>query len=386
MKTQREISSQTIRELLPNYAGGRYTFIVSADDLTNGATYFRYGGSGDGSDKKVQYWDLDDKKQEIIHPLSGKNIAVIGDSISTIANNNTPYWTIMDIDVGHQIEVYISWLDVYKNDTTTSLTNKTIGGVTLTQSMIGTKQTFTPVAEDVGKEIGVKYNYNGSGTKVWSQALAELTNSTLIANSSWSGSSMCSGQSGIYTYTHGYSQLTVGSCRVRDDEGNFINPDVIFIYRGTNDMTHGQTGGYSYLDDYDLAANGYPSTDLYYDNNAGGNRNGFRRAYYMTIKALRDAYPYAMIYCCTLNVFKRVTHDRFPTRNNLYSLPEINKVIREIADKMGCGLVDFEKDGITFENCYPKYISDSSDSPTHPNSTGHMMMAKRAMVDTQFVM
>ena len=317
------------------------------------------------------------------HTLNEKKLAVIGDSISTIYNGNTPYWTVKDVDVGNEIEAYVSWFDIYTSaNDTTQVTNKTIGGVTLTAAMIGTKQTFTPVAGDVGKTIGDAYNYNPSGVKTWSQVLAEKTGATLIANASFSGASMCDGQASYLTNTHGFSPYTIGRCRVRDDAGNFVNPDAIFIYRGTNDMTHGQGGqGYSVLDDYDLMENGYPESDV----NASG-KYSFRRAYYMTIKALREAYPKAMIYCCTLNVFKRIIYDRYPTRNGLYSLPQMNKVIREIAAEMGCGLVDFERDGITFENCYSEgYITDSATTPTHPNNKGHGVMGDRATIDAVFI-
>jgi hypothetical protein len=107
----------------------------------------------------------------------------------------------------------------------------------------------------------------------------------------------------------------------------------------------------------------------------------------MTIKALRDAYPKAIIYCATLNVFKRVTYDRFPTRNSMYSLLEMNNVIRDIANETGCGIIEFDKDGITFENCYSEgYITDNSDHPTHPNSKGHEVMARKAIADIRHVL
>lgn len=366
-----------------------YSINITDADITGGANWMRIAG-GTYSGMEIYTIDiverLDEIDDEIAHlrsPLYGKKVAVIGDSISTISGNNTPYIKIQDSDVGNEIQSYISYLDVYGTATNEPLTplGTTIGGVELTAEMIGTLQTFTPVAEDVGKELGTAYNYNGSGTKVWSEVMCERCGATLLANASFSGASMCSGQSGIWTFSHAFSPMTIGRCRVRDADGNYINPDVIIIYRGTNDFSHIQGGtNYSMLDEYNLTANGYPSTDVYQDN--GRDRWGFRRAYYMTIKALRDAYPKAIIYCATLNVFKRVTYDRFPTRNSMYSLPEMNNVIRDIANEMGCGIIEFDKDGITFENCYSEgYITDNSDHPTHPNSKGHEVMARKAIAD-----
>ena len=82
--------------------------------------------------------------------LFGKKVAVIGDSISTIYGGNTPYWTVQDGDVGETISAYVTWWDVWTNDDGTAATGKTIGGVALTASMIGTLQTFIPVSDDIG--------------------------------------------------------------------------------------------------------------------------------------------------------------------------------------------------------------------------------------------
>jgi hypothetical protein len=80
-----------------------------------------------------------------------------------------------------------------------------------------------------------------------------------------------------------------------------------------------------------------------------------------------------------------MTYDVFPTRNSYYTLPQMNDVIRDIANIMGCGLIEFDKDGITFENCYADgYITDSATIPTHPNSKGHEVMSERALHDLTY--
>lgn len=374
-----------------------YSITVTQQDVTSGATNMRINGAmSEGMEVyTIGYYErldeMDEELNNLKSPLYGKKVSIIGDSISTINGNNTPYFTIMDIDVGHEIQSYISYIDVYGTDTSETPTplGTTIGGVTLTAAMIGTLQTFTPVAEDVGKMLGQAYNYNNASTKVWSEVLCEKAGATLLANASYSGASMCSGQGGIWTFSHAFSPMTIGRCRVRDVNGNYVNPDVIIIYRGVNDMSHNQGGtGYSRLDDYTFLptnnSNTYPITDSYEEN--GNTVYGFRRAYYKTIQALRQAYPKAMIYCCTLNVFKRVYYGNYPTRNGLYTLPQMNDCIRDIANVMGCGLIEFDKDGITFENCYTEgYITDNADHPTHPNSKGHEVMARKALANIRFV-
>ena len=331
--------------------------------------------AGDVVDNTTAIDVINARLNAIAPALAGKKIAIIGDSISTINGKNTPYWIVKSVDVGNEIESYVTWWDVWANSEGTTPTNKTIGGVSLTAAMIGTKQTFTPVAGDVGKAVGVSQNYNSAGTKVWSEKFCEETGAVLLANASWSGARICSGQGGTWELSEAWSDFTIGCCKTRDDEGNDVTPDIIIIYRGTNDFSHSPI---SRVDEVSLA-DGVPATDYI---------NGvyeFKAGYYKTIQKLRAAYPNAYIVCCTLNVFKRVTYDVFPTRNEHYTLPEMNDAIREIANTMGCGIIEFDKDGITFENCYSGgYITDSATIPTHPNSKGHAVMAQRAIVDMRY--
>lgn len=306
------------------------------------------------------------------HPLKGKNIAIIGDSISTIYDNNTPYWEVKSIDVGKEIKSYVTWNDIWSNSSGTVLSNKTIGGVILTEDMIGQLVTLTPNSSDVGKKIGVPLNYNNTETRVWSEVLCERTGAILLANASWSGSRITKhGDSKSWELSEAWSDYTIHRCQKRNDDGSYKTPDVIIIYRGTNDFSHTP---YSKIDDVDLS-NGIPDTDY-------NNGYQFRNGYYLTIQKLRKAYPNAIIYCATLNIFKRIIYDKFPTRNGIYTLPQLNNVIRNIANTMGCGIIEFDKDGITFENCYSEgYITDSSKEPTHPNSKGHEIMARKAIAD-----
>lgn len=305
----------------------------------------------------------------------GKRIAVLGDSIATGSNLN-PYIRVQANDVGNTIQSYITYFDVYT--LSGAAVNKTIGNVAITESMIGTLQSFTPIADDIGKTIGDAVSYY-NGELSWPYFVRDYLGATLI-NASWSGASLCSGQSQqVRTLSYGWSDLSIRRCATRDENGVIVPPDIIIICRGVNDFSHEQGSDYAILENYDIMANGYPTSDTLPDN-----KYSFTRAYLLTIKKLRDAYPNAVIYCATLNVFKRVTYDRFPTRNGLYSLPQMNDKIRQIADEMGCNVIDFAKDGITFENCYPTYISDSAETPTHPNLNGQKVMAAKALSDLIF--
>lgn len=316
---------------------------------------------------------IESLENNIGHPLTGKNIAIIGDSISSGGLN--PYFRVLDIDVGREIQSYVTYYDV--RSSSGNPTGKTIGGVALTDEMIGTLQTFTPVAEDVGKSIGQAVSYYSLDI-AWGKQLATKVGAANIFNASWSGSSMISGQSsGNKVLSHAWSDYTIGRCKGRDIEGNDILPDVIFIYRGTNDYSKSPIGQ---LKDVDLM-NYIPETDLLEDGSYS-----YYVAYYLTIQKLRQAYPKAIVVCCTCNNFKRNNRAGYPINNGTYTLPQMNKAIREIADTMGCHVVEFDKDGITFENMYSEgYVTDSNDIPTHPNEKGHAVMAERAYQDTKLL-
>lgn len=315
-----------------------------------------------------------DEESLISSVIKGKKISIIGDSISTIYGNNNPYIEILSYDVGRSIGSWITYYDVYTSSG--AATGKQIGGVTLTDAMIGTYQTFTPVSADVGKKLGVSDNYNPSDRVVWSQRLCEKTGAILLGNASWSGSRICGGGGSSAVLSEAWSDYTIGCLRKRDENGNVIAPDVVIIYRGTNDFSHTP---YVRINDIPLN-DGIPTTDYINDHYE------FMAGCYLTIQKIRAAYPKAFIVICTTNVFKRVIYDKFPTRNGLYTLPEFNNVIRKVANNMGCGLIEFDKDGITFENCYPDYISDNATTPTHPNDNGHLVMSERAIKDLTYTL
>ena len=317
------------------------------------------------------------------HALYGKKIAVIGDSISTIYNFNTPSWTINARDVGQTIEAWVTHYDV----------GKTIGGVAITDEMNGYKHQFTPTADDIGKTIGEAYNYNNSSTRVWSQHLCDLTGCELVCNASWSGAQLVKGQgenedgtpkssTSTTALSYAWSDYTLSRFTNNfDEDGNTIVPDVIFIYRGTNDATHSPHGYFDKLDMKD----GLPTTDLV------GEKRYYQLAANILVSKLRTAFPNVTIYFCTMNYFRRGIDlgwtRRFGSSSSpLETLAEANDCIRDVANKLGCGIVEFDKDGISpFVDPTLYYRDGDGTTPTHPNTLGHLIMAKRAMKDVNYV-
>lgn len=318
--------------------------------------------------KKQTALDLLDEKL-----LYGKTIAILGDSISTNGNTgadaNVPEITITENDVGVELSAYLTYYDVQEG--------LSLGDHTFVSSEIGTEVTFTPTQADIGKSIGLPNNYNPNTSTVWWEVLQEkLGNKTIPV--CWSGSSITSHEATSTTRktAHAWHPAQIRKCGVRiAGSMQRIAPDVIIIYRGTNDFSHEPYTLLTddYFDNYNWQ---YPESDVV------GSGFGFKEGLCLTIKKLRDTYPTAQIWLCTLNVFKRINYSHFPTNNGINNLPQYNNAIREVADFMGCNVIEFDKDGITFENCYSEgYITDSASIPTHPTDKGHKVMGQKAIAD-----
>ena len=300
-------------------------------------------------------------------PATALTIAVVGDSISTKAGRNAVEITVTPKDVGVTLSAYPTYYDL----------GTTIGGHTVVESDIGKELTFTPTTDDIGKTLGNAKNYNSASTKVWWEHLEEYFNCT-VNPVCYSSSSYCSHEAGDITLktAHAWHESQIRKMGTRV-EGSMdrVAPDIVILYRGCNDMTHSPyatlTDGY--FDNCDWA---YPTTDRV------GNGWGVKEALSLTVMKIREMYPNAKIVFATQATFKRIDGDNFPTNNNLYSLPQLNQAIREVADFFGCYTIDFDKCGITFENCYDEgYITDSSVIPTHPNNKGHEVMGQQAIND-----
>ena len=288
-----------------------------------------------------------------------------------------------------ELSAYVTWWDVFTNEEGTSFTNKTIGGTSLTDDMIGTEITFTPTNDDVGKQIGVPYNANPAGMSVWWEILAEKLGFNPIPVC-WSGSSITSHESSssLYAASYAWHESQIRKCGIRipghsSAAENRIAPDMVIIYRGANDFSHTPyTRLTDYLDEYPFSI---PETDVVViDDNQ---RYGYLEGLAKTIDAIRNAYPETQIVICTFNYFKRLssTLPGFPSRNGINTIYQYNCAIRELANYFGCNVIEFDKDGITYANAasgeYYREGTNPSANHTHPNDKGQAVMANRAYLD-----
>lgn len=308
-------------------------------------------------------------------PLAGKTVAVIGDSISTNGNSgtdmNVPEILVTDADVGVQLSAYVTYADVHSSDLV-------IGGNTYTSADMGTEITFTPVAADVGKKVGVPVNYNDNSVTVWWEVMQKELDCSVIPVC-WSGSSITShdeDEPGRYC-SHAWHDSQIRKCGARvPGSMSRTAPDMIIIARGTNDWTHEPYA--TITEDYFKGPEWtYPDTDV-----VGEGEWGFLEGICLTVKKLRAAYPLAQVWLATLPMAKRINDATYPPNNGVHTIAEYNKAIREAADFLGCGLIDFAKDGITYENIYSGgYATDSAEHPTHPSDKGHRVMGMKAIAD-----
>ena len=163
-------------------------------------------------------------------------------------------------------------------------------------------------------------------------------------NDSWSGARV--------TRLPNYAQVFPSGCS--DERTGRLHsieklPDVIMIYMGMNDW-----------------ANAVP-LGLFQENNATDPTTMFYSAYTLMLNKLRNNYPNAVIYCCTLNATMMSQNPafQFPFSFGGIRLDEYNDLIRQAAGSCQCLVLDLEKYHMPY---------DSIDG-SHPNAEGMKTLA-----------
>lgn len=317
-------------------------------------------------------------------PYKGATVAIIGDSISTngdwsAANKlgNVPEIVIEDADVGVQLSAYVTYYDI----------GTVVGGHEISDADVGNELTFTPTENDVGKIVGKPKNNNAASVVTWWEVAAEQLGFDTIPVC-WSGASITSHEENdqedghyVYKCAHAWHDSQIRKCGIRT-AGSMTRtaPDMVIIYRGTNDLTHSP---YSRITDYmDNWPNEYPEGDT--SSYGGSTVYDYAKGIRLTIKKLRDAYPETKVVLCTLNYFRRIHTDKPFTYNDYDNWMKYNAMIRKIAEAEGCDLIEFDKDGLTWSNAANDYYQEGSSSTakwTHPTTKGHKVLGNRALRD-----
>ena len=309
-----------------------------------------------------------------------KRFAVLCDSIGTHGNSGD-YCNVVEVeigpeDVGVELNAYLTYYDVHDTNDGSKSTGPAIefvlGGQTFTEADNGKLITFTPTAEDIGKKVGRVYNYNPNSLKTWWLWLAEAYNMEPVPVC-WSSSSISSHETTTPRLVNSYAwhDSQVRKCGVRKPGSNERTaPDYIIIARGCNDWSHGQgtliTDGF--FDNPETWT--YPTTDVV------GSYFGIKEAVSLTVKKMREAYPKAKIYLCTITYNNRGSKNTFPPCYGGKSMVSFNNAIRECAEFFGCGLLDLAACGVTHEN-----LKTFAPDGTHLNAAGHKLAGEKAIAD-----
>lgn len=222
----------------------------------------------------------------------------------------------------------------------------------------------------------------------WSRLLVDL-DMELCVNNSWSGARVYGNSEKNYM-----DNMLSRSTELDNDNGtpkdasDDINPDVIIVYLGINDLHVGNPRDVKLYDSLSAigadanaiidewmkttiaTAEASTSTTI----RGGSTYKTWEAAYALTLRAMKEKYPDAEIYCMTL-VRSQDSRDTASAPFDHY-----NTCIKAIAGYFGATIVDQEQGYMLQDNCHA-YGSDLKS--LHPNQQGHALM-ERIIIETMY--
>ena len=138
------------------------------------------------------------------------------------------------------------------------------------------------------------------------------------------------------------------------------NPNIIIIAMGVNDYSYSAPIG-----DWDGTINHADDTTTY------------RTAYATMLKRIKSNYPNALIVCVTPFFTQRGINNGTTYVNSItLTCYDYVKATKDVAEIMGCCVIDGWNIGFNRHNYYPQYCSDSDTTPAHPNARGHRVIGE----------
>ena len=204
--------------------------------------------------------------------------------------------------------------------------------------------------------------------QTWWHKLCKESGLTLLKNASWSGSWVTGDSTSTINAIYACSTK-----RVNDLAGsNGESPDIIICYIGINDLYNS-----------DVASRGIvlgtwtPDKEIVGE----GDIKDFGAAYALMLKKIITAYPEAKVFCCTLLTTGRTYKDTqgvetFPTSHRDVTLNQVNNKIREVANGIGCNVIEVHNCGINYFNI-GRYTIDM----THPNADGATLIKNQMLAE-----
>ena len=253
--------------------------------------------------------------------FAGKNVSVMGDSISTYVN--------------------------ISNGEAAKTTNSTIKGNSLYYN-------------GVHNEVLLDNDVN----KTWWMRTINHLGASLLVNNSDSGGFILDYKS------NGNKPAYLRADQLHDDTGDNAGtePDMIFIYLGTNDFSrYGKTSTHFSLDDVDFDALDEMCDPEYQAKTVA-------EAYAILLYKLTTEYENADIYCLSL-----IEATPWHTNGRDKTIDDFHAMIAELCDYFGASFVDVYHDsGINSENLndyVPIYDGDDTDNLYHPNAAGFALIS-----------
>ena len=189
----------------------------------------------------------------------------------------------------------------------------------------------------------------------WWQQIADALGGSVLVNNSWSGSCVFSTRAGtVGAYVDRCVQLHDNTGLNAGEE-----PDLIFVYLGTNDATTWSSiplGNYSDIN-FDVLIQKNEEGYIYAEPKTAS--EAYAIMIHKMINRYKDAEVYCMIPC------QRIDGNEAAVQNRL----QFYEAISKIANRFGAFIVDlYNKSGITTESeVFKTYISDNS---LHPGCEG----------------
>lgn len=227
----------------------------------------------------------------------------------------------------------------------------------ISQPIDSQKWTFAVLGNSISTYLGTMpngYPYYYSQARLnkedmWWSILELNTNSTMIANSSWSGATV-SFRHNVDTCSFFYSDTRISSL-----SRNGI-PDLIIVLGGTNDWSRNTHLG-SQQDE--------------------GNVTTLFGAYLLMVRKLINKYPQSKIILCSI-LPRKQGHDR--KNSSGWTIREGNELIRTIANKLNVYFLDLDECGLATD------IASYTFDGLHPNKTGMRLIADNMTIEVAAIM
>lgn len=215
---------------------------------------------------------------------------------------------------------------------------------------------------------------NGDITSVdqtwWMQLVKDL-GLILLQNASWSGSKVTGIANSDVTAAAGCSNK-----RINDLSKDGEVPDIVFTFIGINDFS----------DSNIIIGNWNKNMNLPDINTESTNE--FSTAYALMLYKIQNKYPNARIFCFTLLNSGNSTPDTidtgvYPTKrlkpgteDEYETINDFNDTIRNIADGLGCDIIDTHNCGINFFN-----FDNTTMDKLHPSAHGAVLVKNKVRAD-----